>query len=361
MGIIAPFFDDKPRGIGKSSGFLIREFSKFDGDFEILSPLIPKGAKIEKFKTIPLSLAPSRGRWGNIKRFFWQNLYLVGRYRYLFSTSYESSLIYFGNQGLIIHDVINLRFKEFRYPPLVNYYYRVQNPLILKFGAKVVVPSNFVKEEVIEIYKINEENVGVVYWGIDLKDYRTVRNTEVLKRFHLEDRGYILYVGDLIKRKNVPLVIRALQKIKDLDFVIAGTVFDKVKFEILKIAEKLGVKDRIKFLGYVSEEDLKVLYSHCYVFVYPSFIEGFGMPPLEAAACGAPVIVSDIPVFRELYSEHFILVDPYDPDDLADKIERLRGEFRNKLIKNYAGLFEKYTWENSAKTLYGYFKSWGFL
>ena len=358
LGILAPFFDDKPRGIGKSAGFLIRELSKLEGDFEILSPIIPKGANAEKFKTIPLSLAPARGRWGNIRRFLWQNFYLAGKYKYLFSTSYESSLLYLGNQGLIIHDVINLKFKEFRYPPLVNYYYRVQTPFVLKFGAKIISPSNFVKNEVLEAYKMKEEDVGVVYWGIDLENYKPIRNLEVLKKFNLEDRGYILYVGDLIKRKNVPLVIRALTKIKGLDFVIAGTIFEKVKIEILNLAENLGVKDRVKLLGYVSEEELKILYSHCYVFVYPSLMEGFGMPPIEAAACGVPVIVSDIPVFRELYSGYFIFVDPNDPEDLAGKVQKLNGE---TLIKNYSELFKKYTWENSAMTLYGYLKKWGFL
>jgi glycosyltransferase involved in cell wall biosynthesis len=354
LGIVASFFDDKPRGIGKSSGFLIRELSKLEGDFEILSPLIPEGANVEKFRKIPLFLAPARGRWGNIRRFFWQNFKLAGRYKYLFSTSYESSLLYFGNQGLIIHDVINLRFREFRYPPLVNYYYRFQNPFILKLGAKVVVPSNFVKWEVMDIYKVKEEDVGVVYWGVDRQVYKPVKSPEVLKKFQLEDMGYILYVGDLMRRKNITLIIRALPMIKGLDFVIAGTVFDKVKFEILDLAEKLGVRDRVKFLGYVSEDDLKVLYSHCYVFVYPSLMEGFGMPPLEAASCGAPVIVSDIPVFRELYSGYFVFVDPNDPEDLAVKIEKIER-------KDYSELFRKFSWENSAKTLYGLLKNWGFL
>jgi glycosyltransferase involved in cell wall biosynthesis len=83
-------------------------------------------------------------------------------------------------------------------------------------------------------------------------------------------------------------------------------------------------------------------------------MEGFGMPPLEAASCGAPVIVSDIPVFRELYSGYFVFVDPNDPEDLAVKIKKIER-------KDYSELFRKFSWENSAKTLYGLLKNWGFL
>jgi glycosyltransferase involved in cell wall biosynthesis len=83
-------------------------------------------------------------------------------------------------------------------------------------------------------------------------------------------------------------------------------------------------------------------------------MEGFGMPPLEAASCGAPVIVSDIPVFRELYSGYFVFVDPNDPEDLAVKIEKIER-------KDYSDLFRRFSWENSAKALYGLLKNWGFL
>ncbi|MEO0147195.1 MAG: glycosyltransferase family 1 protein [candidate division WOR-3 bacterium] len=363
LGILALFFDDAPRGIGKSTGFLIREFSHLEGDYEILSPLIPNGANSEKFKRVSLALAPARGRWGNVKRFFWQNFLLKFRnYRNVLSTSYESSLLYFGNQAFIIHDVINLKFRDFRYPPLIKYYYNFQAPLVIKFGAKIVVPSNVVKGEILEIYNVKEEDVGVVYWGIDRDMYRFVEDKEVLKKYSLEPYGYILYVGDVIHRKNIQLIIKALQFVKDKVLVIVGTQFKKVKNELEGLANSLNVYQRVKFLGYVPDKELIALYSQAFAFVYPSFIEGFGMPPLEAASCGTPVIVSDIPVFRELYSGYFLFVDPHNPEDLAEKLKGLEDEdIRKNIKKGYEELLKKYTWKNSAKTLHNILQNWGLL
>jgi len=358
---VAPFLDDRPRGIGKVSYFLLREFSKYEGDYEILSPVIPEGANKDKFKVIPLNLAPSQGRWGNLRRFFWQNFFIRG-YRYVVSTSYESSLIYGKNQAVFIHDVINLKFRDFRTPPLIRYYYRFQMPFILKKGAKVLVNSNTVKKDVMEIYNIPEDRIGVVYLGVDTDIYKPVYDEDILRNLGLKKGEYILYVGDIIKRKNIGLIIKALPKVKGKIFVAAGTIFPKVQNELMDLAKKLNVSDRVRFLGYVDDRSLRVLYSNCFAFVYPSLMEGFGMPPLEGAACGVPVIVSNIDVFKELYDGYFMFVDVNDADDLADKLNRLEDEdVRTNILSKYPSLLKRFSWKESAKALYTHLSSWGFL
>ncbi len=361
LGIVAPFLDNRPRGIGRVSYFLLREFSLFDGDYEILSPVIPEGANKEKFKKISLNLAPSLGTRANIRRFFWQNFLLKG-YTYICSTSYESSLLYGEKQVIFVYDLINLKFKDFKTPLLVRYYYRFQMPIILGKGAKVFVDSNAVKKDMMEFYELSEDRIGVVYLGIDTNIYKPIYDESVLHKLGLARGEYILYVGDIIKRKNIGLIIKALTKVKDKVFIAAGTAFAKVKNELLTLANELKVLDRVKFLGYVDDKTLRVLYSNCFAFVYPSLMEGFGLPPLEAAACGAPVIVSDIEVFKELYKGYFIFVDPHDTDDLIEKLNRLEDDdFRRNLITKYPSLFKRFSWKSSAKTFFNYLYSWGFL
>ncbi|MBI2020069.1 glycosyltransferase family 4 protein, partial [Candidatus Daviesbacteria bacterium] len=134
----------------------------------------------------------------------------------------------------------------------------------------------------------------------------------------------------------------------ELKLVIAGQkgwLFD----EIYKLPKKLGIEDRVKFLGYVADEELPALYSGAQALVFPSLFEGFGLPILEAQASGCPVITSNISSMPDVAGKGAIYVDPYNTDDIVDAMIRVKGkEEREKLIKKGFENIKRFSWEKCA-------------
>jgi len=151
----------------------------------------------------------------------------------------------------------------------------------------------------------------------------------------------------------VEILIRAVKKInKDrrlyLVIVCARNIFYQ---RFLKKVEKLKAKKYVNFIGFVPDEELVAIYQHAEAFVFPSLIEGFGLPGLEAMACGLPVLVSDIPVFREIYKEAIVYFNPFSPADLAEKIKKISKDkkLKEKLRLKAKKLISSYSWEKMAR------------
>lgn len=170
---------------------------------------------------------------------------------------------------------------------------------------QVITISKYSKERIINHYKINPDRVTVAYCGIDKSSFNTFagkgREEEVKEKYSLPDK-YILSLATIEPRKNLPLLIDAwMNANKDgkqsVDLVLAGRRGWKTSKLLANVPDKLV--PRIHFTGYVEDEDLPILYRGSLAFVYPSNYEGFGLPPVEAAACGARVLCSDIPPLRE--------------------------------------------------------------
>jgi glycosyltransferase involved in cell wall biosynthesis len=180
---------------------------------------------------------------------------------------------------------------------------------------------------------------------------------ETLKRFKVEDR-FILFVGTVEPRKNLLTLVRAFDELmRETDLrpqlVIAGQK-GWLTDELYKHVEQSALKERVLFTGYISDEDLRALYSACLVSVYPSLYEGFGLPPLEAMACGAPVITSRIPVIMETSEGAAQLIDPTNVEELTSALVELltSEERRRKLREKGLQRAAEYTWERTAqKTL----------
>lgn len=228
------------------------------------------------------------------------------------------------------------------------------------FRAKrVITVSHTTKTNLINYFKTqeNKEKVRVIYTFIDDKflNFEKPKNPLVKK-------NYILFVGNRKKHKNLRNLIYAFNEIKDklnYKLVIAGSKDPgKETDEIDELIEKLHFSDLVIQYNSPSDEEILNLYSYAKLFVFPSFYEGFGLPPLEAIACGCPSITSNIPVLKEIYGEKIACFNPYSVDDMADKIFNIlvdkekRGnllvEGRNRLkffdkhrIINYIKLFDE--------------------
>jgi glycosyltransferase involved in cell wall biosynthesis len=261
---------------------------------------------------------------------------------------------------ITIHDLSFLKYPEF-FSWRKNFWHRMINvkKLIKRFNRVVAVSEN-TKQDIVELCGINPDKVEVIYSGIG-EEFRKInanekKSAEVRDKYKLPEK-FILYLGTLEPRKNVDGIIRAYNKLRadsrelqDYKLVIAGGKGWKSD-NIYKEWECSGFKNDIKFLGYVDSKDKVYLYNLADVFVYPSFYEGFGFPPLEAMACGLPVIISYAASLPEVAGDAALMVDPYNINDITKAMaEVLTDEsLKNKLIERGLARAKKFSWENTAK------------
>ena len=253
--------------------------------------------------------------------------------------------IFYRNKIVTIHDIIHLKF-----PVSYSYrkYYKIVFPLMLKYSKQIITVSEFSKREIANYYGINEEKISVIYNGVSEKF--KPRKTHTMEK-------YILGVSSIACHKNFINLIKAYQKLKtkNIKLYIVGGLNDKIfGKDSRRIIESVKGNENIKFLGRVTDDELIELYSNALCFVYPSVYEGFGIPPLEAQACGCPVIISDIPVFKEIYGDSAVYFNPLDPKDIADKVNQVLNDkkLREQLLIKSLENSKKYTWEKSAEKFF---------
>lgn len=224
---------------------------------------------------------------------------------------------------------------------------------------RVIAISAFTKRDLVESFGLPAEKVSVVYPG-----RRTVFRRlppgpvqqAVRQRFGIGSAPYMLSVGFLDPRKNVKGHLDAFRKVSgqpgfsDLHFVLVGPESDFTR-TMLEGAGLLDIQDRIHFTGYVSDDDLVVLLNEAGVFVYCSHYEGFGLPVIEAMACGVPVVTSDSTSLKEIAGDAALLVDPADSDQIAAAIERILTDsaLKDELVALGGLRAQRFTWEEWAR------------
>lgn len=223
------------------------------------------------------------------------------------------------------------------------------------------------KRDLVEMFGVPPDRIKVTYLGVDSDFYPRDREgrfaDQIRTKYGLPQR-YILYLGNLEPRKNITSLIKAyviIQSRDDVDLVIAGKkawMFD----EVFRAAKESGCEDRIYFTDYVDGPDLPWIYSMAEAFVFPSLFEGFGLPNLEAMACGTPVISSNISSIPEVVGDAGILVNPLDVDQIADAVSVvLSDRVLSERLRN-AGVerARSFTWMRTAQqTLDGYRLAYG--
>jgi len=241
---------------------------------------------------------------------------------------------------------------------------RIFNKLGPKFETKksdhIIAVSHSTFEDLLRLYNVSPDKVSVIYEGVEDR-FRPIDDYEYLdkvkKKYNLPHK-FILFLGNLDLRKNILGLIEAykeLRKSLDVKLVLAGQPSWGYKEKSLKLkVQNSKLKDDIKFLGYVDERDKPALYNLASIFCFPSFYEGFGLPPLEAMACGTPVITSNNSSLPEIVGDAGLMINPYDTDELGQTMETLiRDEsLRNKLKEKCLSQADKFRWDEVAeKTL----------
>lgn len=190
---------------------------------------------------------------------------------------------------------------------------------------KIITVSNTVKNEIVDFFKINEDDVKVIYNYFSFGEKPEFKFSEnevdkLLNKFGINSKKYILSVATLNKRKNIPMLIDAYNKLNtDYKLVLVGSTGNQ-KFN--------EISENVIFTGYVSDDELKILYKHAFIYVFPSIYEGFGIPLIDAQSFNIPVVCSNIPIFKEIGNDSILYFD-LNIDDLNNKLNML---FNNELL-----------------------------
>ena len=257
-----------------------------------------------------------------------------------------------------IHDLSYTRFKEFfSWRRNIWHKFQIRNLYRKNLSDKIIAVSESTKKDLIEKYNLPSVAVKIIYSGVSDSVFRSSEGDLKLfkKENNLPDK-FILFLGKLEPRKNISGLIEAFNILKNskgfenLNLVIVGSPGWLYK-NIYHEAKNSKHKNNIIFKNYIKDEDRKFYYSLSSVFVYPSFFEGFGFTPLEAMACGTPVVTSFNSSLPEVVGDAGILVDPYNTVDISTAVKNILTDsnLKNLLIKKGFERVQNFTWEKCAK------------
>ncbi|HKZ68649.1 MAG TPA: glycosyltransferase family 1 protein [Anaerolineales bacterium] len=257
---------------------------------------------------------------------------------------------------LTVHDLSFVRDPESAAPGLRSYLQKVV-PRSVRQADHVIAVSEATKADLVEFYQTPESKITVLYEGVDTL-FKPTSNPAIRSQYNLGSAPYILSISTIQPRKNYRRLIQAVAALPhEYSLVIAGNqgwLYD----EIFAEAEKPGVRGRVKFIGFVPEADLAALYSEAAAFAYPSLYEGFGLPILEAMACGTPVLTSNVSCLPEVAGGAAKLVDPHSVEAIGEGLKQLLAE-RNIWIERGFTRAARFRWDDVARKLITLYESIG--
>lgn len=367
IAINASIVDPILSGLGIYTVHLLQEIAKRHDDLVVYTSC-PEvcGVHATEYRRISPRVQPAQGRRGHLQRIAWVQTalplrLLADRGTVLFCPLPEGMLLPSVPQVVVVHDVLPLRFKD-EYPRQ-QYYFRHLVPAILKRSCAVIAVSETTKRDIMAFYRTESSAVHVVPGGHDQDRYRAgIPPQEIKEKYRLGT--YLLYVGNLLPHKNLQNLLRAFGLIAHQIphmLVIAGKKDPRYYPSLEAEARALGILDRVSFLDYVAHEELPALYAGADVFVLPSLYEGFGLPVLEAMACGTPVIASQAGSIPEVTGDAAALVDPHDISGIAHMITTILADHgrRDAMRRKGPEQAERFTWGRAAETILGLLREVG--
>lgn len=261
-----------------------------------------------------------------------------------------------GRKIVFIHDMAYRAYpKTVRFRTKMNLILNMNRTI--KRADHIVTVSEFSRSEIMKYLRIPKKNITVIPCGVDHAVFRPgypKRQVDRVREKYGIDGDYLLYLGTIEPRKNLERLVVAYQRLlyrmpNAPLLLLAGGKGWKSR-SIYAAASKRMLKGKIRFLGYVENADRPLLLNGAMAFVFPSLYEGFGMPPLEAMACGTPVITSDSASLPEVAGDAAIKVDPMRTDEIAEAMYRIckDEDFRKRLSESGLRRAEKYTWKRAA-------------
>lgn len=343
IGIITDFVDGNLGGIGTYTHNLIQQLNEID-EFNQYYLIHGESKDIQVYKTNEEILIKkysfskgSRSIW----RYFSTPLKLKSMKQLdIVHDTYEIGPLSFKmpfKRIITVHDLSPFLFPD-TFSSSTVLLHKILFSKTLRSVDKIITVSESSKYDLVTHFNVSEDKIKVIFNGVDTKFRPLTKDiiNEFLRTYNINFH-FILYVGTLEPRKNLPTLLKAYHQLKKRNInhklVIAGKKGWKYQ-EIFETIDKLNLKDDIIFTGYVPENYLPALYNAADVFVYPSIYEGFGLPPLEAMACGTPVITSNTSSLPEVVGNAGIMVDPNNIDMLATAMYEVLSD--DSLMKEMA-------------------------
>lgn len=325
-------------------------------EFELVSPF-PFHTELSH-QTLPANLRARRVNVNLLSKRWWA----VGlpayvrraAYTLFHGTNYDIPLWNRCPTVLTIHDLSVLLHPEL-HPARVGRRARRRLPIMARAADMIITATTEGKRELCEHLNVEPERVAVTPYAPrrNFQPQAVEQTVEVRRRLGIEDE-FLLFVGTIEPRKNLLTLARAYEEVLRRNssrpqLVIAGRE-GWLMDELFSYIRRAGLSDRLRLTGYLSEDDLAALYSSCRAFIFPSLYEGFGLPPLEAMACGAPVITSRIRSIMEVVGDAAHLVEPRDAKALAESIIQLLEDERERerLSRRGRERAREFTWEKTA-------------
>ena len=365
IAIDARFYGLENAGLGRYTVNLIHSLSKIDKENEY-SVLLRK----KYFKELSLP--------GNFKKVeaefqhygFSEQLHLVRLlnsmdFDFVHFLHFNIPILFRGKYIVTIHDLLMHRQKGYEATtlnPLMYEFKRVGYRHVfseaVKKACQIIVPTKTVKIDLTRYYKfLPESKISVIHEGIDAKFHSTEKDLkDVLKKYNISEK-YFIYVGNAYPHKNLERVIEGVVqlnksgKVNELLKLVIVTPRNVFRNRLAMQVSRYFASEHVTILGYVPDDELQALYKGSIAFVYPSLSEGFGLPGLEAMMSGTIALVSDIPVFHEVYKNQAIYFNPYDFSAIAKamgsvvEIDKLK---RKQIITKGISFVKGYSWEKMA-------------
>ena len=256
-----------------------------------------------------------------------------------------------------IHDCIHLMFPQYLPNRAAYAYARASMWLAARRSNRILTVSEASKRDIMHFLNVDADKIVVVYNSIDERFRRTPAEADIARvreRYQLQQR-FVLYVGNSKPHKTLVRLIEASALLRrrgfdDLKLLIIGDEISKLP-ALRRAVHTHKLHKHVRFLGYLPDETLSILYRLASVFVFPSLYEGFGLPPLEAMACGTPVVTSNVSSMPEVAGDAAVLVDPYDVESITDGMQRVLDNpgFSEELREKGMARSRDFSWERSVE------------
>ena len=331
---------DRPTGIATYARNII-------GSLASLQPTLLSAIDFPNCDRYPIAdnMTPAQGSKGHLRRILWTQFQLPQICRQLqadliYSPIPEAPLYSQARSVVMCHDLIPLRFPRST-SPLTNYF-RYVVPQVLNQAEHIICNSQATAKDLVDYYGIKVNKITPILLGYDRTNFYPRATTDD------SEAPYFLYLGRPDPYKNLSGLISAFAALPNRDYhlAIAGSADPRFTSQLQQQAEELGIARRVKWLDYLSYQELPVVISNAVALVFPTLWEGFGLPVLEAMACGTPVIASNLASLPEIAGQAAILLDPYNTDAITSAMNELitDRELRSQLSRLGLQQVQNFSW-----------------
>jgi len=366
IGIDARVLSDRLSGEGRYAYNLIRAIAEVDDENEYVVLVDPgrfTGRIVKsghRFREMPLTIR----RFSLQEQLVLPNLLKRESLDLFHSLHHILPLGYNGLMIVTIHDTLAARFPwHFSHFPFLKrlaafWYFKVFVYLSAMRANGIVVDSKRTADDLCQYLNISRQKIVVCRLGVE-NHFAPIKDTKYVREKYSLRAPFILYLGNFRPYKNLERLFQAFAQFVEsstdqrYQLIIGGNDVEFYKRRLRQQVDKLHLEEKVIFLGYVDEDDMPALLSCAELFVFPSLYEGFGLPPLEAMACGTPVLVSNTTPLPEIVGDAGLLVDPYDVNAISAALQRALTDtnLRKRLARKGLERSQQFSWTQTARKM----------